>query len=361
LPVLCGVLTPSLARARGNDGTFGQEESILIVSARPSKIAMGFDGGGTKTDCVVLDDEGKVMGRGAAGPSNPLRTGFDAAFKELAQAAAQALAGAQLRPRQIHSVCAGLAGAAQRSVVRKMMLFLAHEFPEAFAHVTADGDIALEAAVGVGPGVVIIAGTGSSVLGRNAVGETARAGGFGRSIGDEGSAYEMGRRAVASMARARDQVVPGTPLGEMIPAAFDGLGWEQLAERIANNPDDVFPRIFPVVVKAAQAHDATAQEILFDAALSLSSMALAVIRRLGMQETEFLVAKSGGVHGVTAILDGLLDSLVLSAAPRAQILRLETQPAVGAARLAARLAGDELPATSHPPTTIEPTGGESLG
>jgi len=326
------------------------------MSARPSKIALGFDGGGTKTDCVVLDDEEKVMGRGAAGPSNPLRAGFDAAFKELALAAAQALAGAQLRPRQIHSVCAGLAGAGQRSVVRKTMLFLAHEFPAAFAHVTTDGDIALEAAVGVGPGVVLIAGTGSSVLGRNADGDTARAGGFGRSIGDEGSAYEMGRRAVASVARARDQMGPATLLGEMIPAALDGLVWDQLTERVANHPDDVLPRIFPVVVKAAQAQDAAAQEILFDAALGLSSMALAVIRRLGMQETEFLLAKSGGVHGASAILDGMLDSLVLSAAPRARILRLETLPALGAARLAARLAGDELPATGPPRAMGEPPG-----
>ena len=329
------------------------------MSAKPSKLALGFDGGGSKTDCVVLDDQGKVMGRGAAGPSNPLRTGFDAAFRELAQAAAQGLAGAQLRPGQIHSVCAGLAGAGQRSVVRKTMLFLAHEFPEAFAHVTTDGDVALEAAVGIGPGVVLIAGTGSSVLGRNAGGDTARAGGFGRAIGDEGSAYEMGRRAVASMVRARDQMARGALLAEMIPAAFDGLAWEQLAERIANNPDDVFPRIFPVVVAAAQAQDATAQEILFDAALSLSTMAIAAIRRLGMQDTEFVLAKSGGVHGAAAMLDGMLDSLVLSAAPQARIVRLETPPAVGAARLAARLAGEELPATIHPPTKIGPTGGEA--
>jgi N-acetylglucosamine kinase-like BadF-type ATPase len=327
------------------------------VSAKPSKIAMGFDGGGTKTECVVLDDEGKVMGRGAGGPSNPLRVGFDSAYKEIAQAAAEALAGAQLRPRQIHCVCAGLAGAGLRSVVRKMMLFLAHEFPEAVAHVTTDGDIALEAAAGAGPGVVVIAGTGSSALGRNASGVTARAGGLGRAIGDEGSAYEMGRRGVASMLRARDQMAPATLLSEMIPAALDGVAWEQLAERIASNPDDVFPQLFPVVVDAAQAQDAAAQAILFDAALSLSSMALAVIRRLNMQQTEFLLAKSGGVHGASAILDGMLDSLVSSAAPQARIMRLETPPAVGAARLAARMAGSELPAIGRSPAVIGPTEG----
>ena len=110
-----------------------------------------------------------------------------------------------------------------------------------------------------------------------------------------------------------------------------------------------------MVVAAAQAQDATAQEILFDAALSLSTMAIAAIRRLGMQDTEFVLAKSGGVHGAAAMLDGMLDSLVLSAAPQARIVRLETPPAVGAARLAARL-GRGVAATIHPPTRSDRRG-----
>ena len=55
-----------------------------------SKIAVGFDGGGTKTERIVLDAEGNTIGQGAAGPSNPLRVGFDAAFKGLSEAAARA-------------------------------------------------------------------------------------------------------------------------------------------------------------------------------------------------------------------------------------------------------------------------------
>src|SRR5262245_56920976 len=121
-----------------------------------ANIALGFDGGGTKTECVILDFEGKTIGRGTAGPSNPLRVGFDAAFKELAEAAVQALGSAHRKPRQIHAVCAGLAGGGQRDVVRKVLPFLAREFPDAFSHVTTDADVALEAAVGTGPGVVLL-------------------------------------------------------------------------------------------------------------------------------------------------------------------------------------------------------------
>jgi N-acetylglucosamine kinase-like BadF-type ATPase len=311
------------------------------------KIAVGFDGGGTKTDCVVLDAEGNVIGQGSAGPANPLRAGFPAASEELAAAAARALDSAHLRARDVSAVCAGLAGAGRRSVTRRAMVFLAREFPDALAQVTTDCEIALEAAVGTGPGVVLIAGTGSSAFGRNAAGKTARAGGFGPWIGDEGSAYEIGRRAVASVARARDQAAPVTILADMISAALECLSWDELIERIAKNADAVFPRLFPVVVAAADAEDASAREILFTSALGLSSIALTVIRRLALQEQEFGLAKSGGVFGVSHLLDSMLDSVLLSAAPCASISRLSVPAAMGAARMAARLLADESSAAQR--------------
>lgn len=304
------------------------------------KIAVGFDGGGTKTDCIVLDAEGRTIGQGSAGPSNPLRVGFPAVSRELAMSAAQALGSAQLKPRDVAAVCAGLAGAGLRSVARAALVFLAREFPDALAQVTTDCEIALEAGVGSGPGVVLVAGTGSSAFGRNAVGQTARAGGFGSWIGDEGSAYEIGRRAVASVARTRDQAAPVTLLADMIPSALDCPSWTDLIERIAKNPDAVFPRIFPAVVAAADAEDAAAREILFTSALGLSAISLTVVRRLALQQREFALLKAGGVFGVSRMLDSMLDSVLVSAAPLARISRLETPAALGAARMAARLLAD---------------------
>jgi glucosamine kinase len=312
-----------------------------MSGSRRSNIALGFDGGGTKTECVVLDAEGKVLGRGLAGPSNPLRVGNEAAFTQLAQAATEALAAARLKPRQIDAVCAGLAGAGRRSVVRSAIVFLSHEFPDALTHVTTDCEVALEAAVGSETGVVIIAGTGSAAFGRNAAGETARAGGFGRWIGDDGSAYEMGRRAVGVVARARDQAAPLALLTDILLATLDCPTWDELTERITRNPDDVFPRVFPALASAAGMEDNAAREILYAAALDLSSTALTVVRRLGMADLEFPLVKCGGVFGPSPLMDEMFDAVVASAAPQAKLSRLEESAAVGAARLAARLASGE--------------------
>jgi N-acetylglucosamine kinase-like BadF-type ATPase len=309
--------------------------------------SLGFDGGGTKTDCVVLDAKGAVIGEGRGGPANPLRSGYDGAFSSLREAAAEAIAAAKIRPADISSVCAGLAGAGRRSVVRRMMVFLSKEFPAAVAQVATDYEVALESAVGSGPGVVLIAGTGSVAYGRNAAGETARAGGYGPWIGDEGSAFEIGRRAVSAVARARDSDSPVTVLSKMIPAALECPDWDDLLLRIMKNPDDVFPKLFPVVAAAANSEDSAAKEILFASAIGLGSLAMTVIRRLGMKNLQFPLVKSGGVFGHSRMLDSLLDSVLTSGALRAKISRLEISPAVGAARIAARLTGSPPQAVSH--------------
>jgi N-acetylglucosamine kinase-like BadF-type ATPase len=309
--------------------------------------SLGFDGGGTKTDCVLLDAKGSVVGEGHGGPSNPLRSGYDDAFSSLRAAAAEAIAAAKIRPEEITGVCAGLAGAGRESVSSTMLQFLQEEFPGALAQVTTDCEIALEAAVGSGPGVVLISGTGSIAYGRNAAGEIARAGGYGPWIGDEGSAFEIGRRAVSAVARSRDTDAPPTEMSQTIPVTLNCPDWDELLLRIMNNPDDVFPKLFPVVAAAANAEDGAAKEILFASAIGLGNLAMTVIRRLGLKGQKFPLVKCGGVFGHCQMLDSLLDSVITSGALRAKISRLEISPAIGAARMAARLPEPPSQAASH--------------
>jgi N-acetylglucosamine kinase-like BadF-type ATPase len=309
--------------------------------------SLGFDGGGTKTECVVLGADGNIIGEGRGGPSNALRCGFDTAFRSLSEAADEALKSAGLHRHSVSGVCAGLAGAGRRNVVHRVLVFLSQEFPNAFAHVTTDYEVALETAVGAGPGVVLIAGTGSAAYGRNAAGETARAGGYGPWVGDEGSAFEIGRRALAAVARARDQSGPITLLTEMIAAALECGDWDELTQQTMKNPDEIFPALFSVVAEAADAEDSAAKEILFTSAIGLGNLAMIVVRRLGMKDQEFPLVKCGGVFGHSRLLDALLDSIVVSGALRAKVSKLEISPAVGAARIAARLAGSPAQAGTH--------------
>jgi len=306
------------------------------MMADREEYTLGFDGGGTKTDCVLLDAAGHVLAEHSAGPSNPLRAGFDRAEGSLRSAAEKTLASRQIGAAAVAAVCAGIAGAGQPRVVKRIMGFLVETFPHAHVQVCTDLDIALEAGLGVGPGIVIVAGTGSAALGRDAAGRLVRAGGDGPWVGDEGSAFDIGRRGVAAVARARDALAPVTILADSIPSALDCPNWSALLERIAAGPDEVFPRVFPLVAEAAEAGDTPAREILFGAALSLSQLVLSVARRMEVADREFLVAQAGGVFGVSALLDQAFDALVHSAARAARIRPVEMPPARAAALRAHR-------------------------
>jgi N-acetylglucosamine kinase-like BadF-type ATPase len=119
--------------------------------------------------------------------------------------------------------------------------------------------------------------------------------------------------------------------------ALQCAAWEQVTERVAAGPESVFPRLFPIVVAAAEAGDQVARNILSQAALDLSKLALAVVGRLGMKDEKLTLARTGGVFGRTLLLDGRLDSLIARVMPRAQAAPLSVSPALAAARLAIQL------------------------
>jgi N-acetylglucosamine kinase-like BadF-type ATPase len=318
-------------------------------------VFLGFDAGGTKATCVVLDAAGHFLGEVTGGPANPLRVGFAKASFALEDTALRALGEARQETESVRAIYAGVAGAGRPRIARRLVSYLSHAFPQAAVRVTTDIEIALEAAIGQddldsgkpNAGVVIVAGTGSAACGRNSAGKTGRAGGWGPWIGDPGSAYDIGRRAVEAALAARDHLGPPTTLGEGILRAEEAdaetpkaQDWDALLERIAKHPDAVFPKLFSVVVEAAAAGDAVAQEILVSAAKSLAGLAKAVIDSLGLADQPFTLTKSGGVFGHSAHLDDALDQELTRIAPNARIAPPRISPARAAAELARKSISD---------------------
>jgi len=305
-------------------------------------VFLGFDAGGTKTTCVVLDAAGHLLAETSGGPANPLRVGFAKASFALEDTARRALAEARQETENVRAICAGVAGAGRPHIARRLVSYLSHAFPQASVRVITDIEIALEAAIGQDDlnsgkptaGIVIVAGTGSAAYGRNSVGKTARAGGWGPWIGDPGSAYDIGRRAVEATLRARDHLGRPTALNEKILHAEEAEDWDVILERIAKHPDAVFPKLFPVVIEVAAAGDAVAQEILAVAAKSLASLAEAIVDSLGLMGQPFTLTKSGGVFGHSDHLDASLDRELSRIAPNAHIAPPRISPARAAAELA---------------------------
>ncbi|HEY0702343.1 MAG TPA: BadF/BadG/BcrA/BcrD ATPase family protein [Candidatus Acidoferrales bacterium] len=307
----------------------------------PAKPAyfLGFDGGGTKTDCFLVDAAGTVLHRATAGPSNPLRAGYAKAWFTLSDAADFVLERQRLKADDIRGICAGIGGAGRETVARRIATFLERAFPEAAVLVTTDLAITLDAALGdsKSEGIILVVGTGSAAFGRDASGKTARAGGRGPWFSDEGSAFDIGRRAMEAVVRAEEARGPQTALSKKLLTWLGCNDWTRVMDWVIKNPDDVFPRVFPLVAELGDKGDEVACEILSQAAASLAELAASVIRKLEMHDREILIAKSGGTIGRSKFFDTAIDNHLASLVPRAKIIALQMKPAEAAARIAIHL------------------------
>ena len=296
-------------------------------------IFLGIDGGGSKTSCLI-GDETSILGSGSAAGSNLVRVGETQAREALATAIRQACAVARVVPSQIQRVCVGLAGAA-RPEIRDRVLQIVSELIPGDVEVVGDIVIVLHAAFSDGPGVIVIAGTGSIAYGRNSEGDTARAGGWGFAISDEGSGHWIGRSFVAAAIRACDE-------GEdQNPRALESLmkSWrletrEQLIPAANATPPPDFAALFPMVLSLADSGDPIAREVLLQAGTELAKLAGTVIRRLFPQSHSVPVAMSGGVFGSSALVRQVFYNNLRSAHPEAAINPSVIEPVRGALELA---------------------------
>jgi N-acetylglucosamine kinase-like BadF-type ATPase len=310
----------------------------------PKKIApadatyfLGFDGGGTKTECVLADASGRVITSSTGGPSNPVRAGYTRAWFSLSDAADAVLKHEKLTTGHIRGVCAGLGGAGRSGVARRVRTFFERGYPNAEVHVTTDLEIALEAAFGSSEGIILLIGTGSAAFGRDAGGRTARAGGRGPWYSDEGSAFDIGRRGVQAVALADEHRGPATALSARIFEFLQSRNWDQLGEQITKNPDAVFPKTFPLVAELAEDGDAVSREILASAAASLAGLASCVANELGWRDRDVPVAKLGGAFGRSKYFDTAIDAALKKSIPRAIHVPVIISPAAAAVRMAVRL------------------------
>jgi glucosamine kinase len=246
---------------------------------------LGIDGGGTKTTCVVAD-ESLILATVTAGPSNVVRVGEARARESLQQAVRKACAAAGITPKEIFRTCVGASGAGRPEVVAIVGRALAEILPTT-VDVVGDTEIALEAAFSGGPGVIVIAGTGSVAYGRDAQGTTARAGGWGFAISDEGSAHWIGRTAVAALLRDRVLESRGQDSvaldSAMLRAFLDAWSLHSIDDliRTANaTPPPDFSALFPIVFASADKGDSIARQVLTQAGSELARLADAVIHHL---------------------------------------------------------------------------------
>ncbi len=297
-------------------------------------MVLGLDGGGTKTEAVLWDGHA-VLGRGRGGPSNPNFVGRDAIDEAVAAAIGGALRDGRADGGAVRAVVFGgpVSSVAVERMVRRLL-------PDtAVVRRRHEGDLVLRAGGVAGAGIAVVSGTGSMVMRRDVDGQRVLVGGWGPLLGDEGSAYDIGRQALVACARADDGRGPATALMEPILAWAGAPTLRDAVRHVydAHTSRDQIAHLARVVSQVAADGDAVARAILDDAGREL---ALQVTAALGPPSERMsgrwpLVAAGGVLAGSSLVHQSLRRHL---AGQPVEVLR----PVMTLAEAAAQWAADAV-------------------
>ncbi len=310
----------------------------MIAESQPSaSIILGVDGGGSRTRARLANARGETLGTGEAGASNPSGVGMSAATDQILQAIEGAFVDAHIPRQPIAAACLGMAGVGRADERREIERWAGAAITR-HLEVTSDGGIVLAAGSEENWGIALIAGTGSSAWGKTRDGRTARAGGWGYLIGDEGSAFHVAQQALHSATQAADGRGPATRL---LPAILEFWNLRDATElvprvyRSGGKPSEL-AELAVVVQRAAEEDDLVARELLLAAGDALASAVTAVARALQFEDEEIPLALTGGfVLGAELVRARLLDAL--EAHGYCFTVGLVHEPVSGAVRLAHRV------------------------
>ena len=299
------------------------------------QFVLGIDGGGTKTLATICDSDGLVLGSGQAGAANIDDVGIQTATLNIAQAVAEARAAAQLELAPFASAFLGLAGIVSPKD-RELVYGIAKRLDLA-PIVEADHDcrIALAGGLSGREGIVLIVGTGSSCYGRNAAGQTWRAGGWGWLISDEGSGYDIGKQSLMAVVRAIDGRGAKTGLTDLMLGLLGITHPDQMLHRLylTGLTRAEIAALAPPVLELARQGDTVALELLHRGWQQLSECVVAVAKKLELEQAEIVLV--GGISSSWA--KPFIQSAIIEALPNCKITEPELSPVLGACLLARRL------------------------
>lgn len=305
---------------------------------------IGVDGGGSKTEVVILDETGTELGRGRGESSNLHLVGVKGVKKALLNSLRKAANAGGVDPGKAAAVVWALAGAGRPEEAQSLQALQAELFPKIPSRIVTDAQAALAGGIGSHRGIVVISGTGMIAYGENEAGTSARAGGWGHLL-DAGSGYAIANDALRAIAAATDGSGLPTRLAPSVLSALNlsspqGLiRWLYAPERKVSE----IAALAPLVLNVAATGDPVAAEITVRAADALAASADVVARRLGLHTKEsFPLALAGGLLTKNQFFRAIVTQSIRTRVPAAkpQLQRFDT--ATGAALLALEMLGHTL-------------------
>lgn len=297
---------------------------------------IGIDGGGTKTHAVLTNLQGEKLFECFAGPSNFLILGTRKASETILSLIDSCKNSLNISYEDISAALLGTTGAGRRNDAELLEAdFQSYLKSKNISlknfHVESDARIALEGAFSGKPGSILIAGTGSILFGKDKEGNIHRVGGFGRFIGDEGSGYSIGKKALTALAKSFDGRSAKTILSELINEKFGISSSEKLITEVYKNNFDIASPA-PLVLQAAEMGDKTAIQIIESETDELILHIKAMKEKI--KEEALFIAFIGGILSSKNVYSDLFTKKIKEQISNCQVKPPDYPPEYGAILMA---------------------------
>ena len=303
---------------------------------------LGVDVGGTKTHALIVDEDGRVVGTGLAGAGNYEVVGWEGLETALRDVARAVLSSAGITIADLAGAGFGIAGydwPGERQPHLDALATLGLAAPTALVN---DCVIGLISGATTGWGLGLVAGTGANCWGRDAHGRLGHTTGGAAMLGEYGGADTLVPEAVRAVSRAFTRRGPETKLTEAFIAYAGAKGAEDLLEGLFMGRYRIDTDAAPLIFRAAEVGDATAQDLVAWSGRELGDLAVGVIRQLGIEDVAFEVVQIGSLYKGSPVLSDIMLQTIRAVAPGAQLTRLTAPPVAGAVMLAMEQAGVDV-------------------
>ena len=306
---------------------------------------LAIDAGGTKTQCLLADST-RVLARASTGSVKLMRVSEAEATARLQSMIEEVVASASISLSQITRTCFGLAGLSIPAVRAWATTTIAAKVSGSLI-LCGDEEIALDAAFAGGPGILVIAGTGSNVIGRTPDGSLYGAGGWGPILGDEGAGFWIGLEAIRAALREQDRAPvrldPSDPSTGLLLEIQRHWNLNSLAELIdlgnhrgdAHRPAPDFASLAPIVAHCGEQGNPLAASILRRAGEELARLVPLVSHKMTSSPSwvgpdPIPVAYTGSVLVHIAPVRAAMVASLAHSAPAARVQESAADPLDGA-------------------------------
>jgi N-acetylglucosamine kinase-like BadF-type ATPase len=308
------------------------------------RYVLGLDAGGSKTSAVLCAMDSSICAEAQGGPANLHVEGAERCAGIILDLVQTCCHSVGCSVSEIGAIVAGVAGAGRSADRQNLTEVLSRGAASRNLvlnklSIESDARIALEGAFGGKPGIVVIAGTGSIVFGRDMRGNIVRSGGWGRIVGDDGSGYEIGRAAIRFLATALDGHAKPTKLSEMLRTKYGFVSQEAVIDTIYKNKFDI-ASVAPSVLDAAHKGDKAAKTILAAASASLVvkiGQMLAVMNKGKRNPPKRFLALTGSLLASENVYSRSVRAEIKRTIPAVVLHPPESSPVFGAALMALAL------------------------